>query len=148
MMFSRYWISYHDYGMKAANACKQSAIDKIFSLPLIDAIGAAIALNDDAVMDAVIVWNGFDENLDRALEIIHSKAYVQAHFHLGELPKIEREESESLARFYVNDFPVYPKTIKDLHPSPIISMVEILSESSMPSHAPTAAISAATNSII
>ena len=147
-MFSRYWISFHDYGMKAANACKQSAIDEIFSLPLIDAIGAAIALNDDAVMQAVIAWNGFDENLDRALEIIHGAAYMQAHFHLGELPKIEREESEKSARFYVNEFPVYPNTIKDLHPSPIISMVEILSESSMPSHAPTAAISAATNSII
>ena len=141
------WISYHEYGTRAADACKQSAIDEIFSLPLIDAIGAAIALNDDAVMQAVIAWNGFDENLDRALEIIHGAAYMQAHFHLGELPKIEREESEKSARFYVNEFPVYPNTIKDLHPSPIISMVEILNESSMPSHAPTAAATSRLQSV-
>jgi len=146
-MFSRYWISYHDYGIKAANACKQSAIDAIFSLPLVDAIKAAIELNDDSVMDAVITWNGFDENLDQALQIIHSAAYVQAHFHLGDLPKIEREESERIARFYVDDFPVYPNTIKDLHPAPIITMVEVLTESSMPSHAPTAAATSELQSI-
>lgn len=146
-MFSRYWISYHDYGIKAANACKQSAIDEIFSLPLIDAIKAAIELNNDVLMDAVIAWNGFDENLDQALQIIHSAAYVQAHFHLGDLPKIEREESDRIARFYVDDFPIYPNTIQDLQPAPIITMVEILNESSMPSHAPTAAATSALQSV-
>ena len=146
-MFSRYWISYHDYGIKAANACKQSAINEIFNLPLIDAIKVAIELNNDVLMDAVITWNGFDENLDRALQIIHSAAYVQAHFHLGDLPKIECEESERIARFYVDDFPIYPNTVKDLHPAPIITMVEVLTESSMPSHAPTAAATSELQSV-
>ena len=142
------WISYHEYGTRAAEAVKQSATDDIFSLPLIDAIGAAIELKDDSVMQAVIAWNGFDENLDRALQIIHSAAYMQAHFHLNDLIMIEREEAARISELWLDEFPVYPNTIKDLHPSPIISMVEILNESSMPSHAPTAAISAATNSII
>jgi hypothetical protein len=140
-------ISYHEYGTRAANACKQSAIDEIFSLPLIDAIGAAIALNDDAVMQAVIAWNGFDENLDRALQIIHSSAYVQAHFHLQDLMVIEREEAARISDLWLDEFPVYPNTVKDLHPSPIISMVEILNESSMPSHAPTAAATSRLQSV-
>lgn len=132
-------ISYHEYGTRAANACKQSAIDEIFSLPLIDAIGAATAMKDDSVIDAVIAWNGFDENLDRALEIIHSAAYMQAHFHLNDLIMIEREESKRIARFYVDDFPAYPNTVKDLHPGGIISMVEVLTESIQASNAPSAA---------
>ncbi len=132
-------ISYHEYGTRAANACKQSAIDEVFSLPLVDAISAATAMKDDSVIEAVIAWNGFDENLDRALEIIHSVAYMQAHFHLNDLIMIEREESKRIARFYVDDFPIYPSTVKDLHPAPIITMVEVLTESSMPAHAPTAA---------
>ena len=141
------WISYHEYGTRAADACKQSAIDEIFSLPLIDAIGAAITLNDDAVIQAVITWNGFDENLDEALAIIRSAAYMQAHFHLQDLMAFEHLAIAPIPKKWLSEH-VYPKTIKDLHPSPIILMVEILNESSMPSHAPTAAISAATNSII
>jgi hypothetical protein len=140
-------ISYHEYGTRAAEAVKQSAVDDIFSLPLIDAIGAAIALNDDAVMQAVIAWNGFDENLDRALQIIHSSAYVQAHFHLQDLMVIEREEAARISDLWLDEFPVYPNTVKDLHPSPIISMVEILNESSMPSHAPTAAATSRLQSV-
>ena len=132
-------ISYHEYGTRAANACKQSVIDEIFSLPLFDALTVAIKRDNDAVMRAVIAWNGFDENLDQALEIIHSAAYMQAHFHLNDLIMIEREESERIARFYVDEFPIYPCTIEDLQPAPIITMVEVLNESSMPSHAPTAA---------
>lgn len=151
-MFSRYWISYHDYGIKAANRCKQSAIDAIFSLPLVDAIRAASELNDDSVMQAVIAWNGFDENLNRALEIIHSAAYVQAHFHLQDLPKMERAESERISKLWdelgeLDEFPIYPIDVKDLQPSPIITMVEMLNESSMPSHAPTAAATSELQSV-
>ena len=138
-------ISYHEYGTRAANACKQSAIHSIFSLALIDAIKAA--QGNDVLMQAVIAWNGFDENLDRAMEIIHSAAYMQAHWHLQDLQVIEREESERIARFYVDDFPVYPNTAKDLQPAPIITMVEVLTESSMPSHAPTAAATSELQSI-
>ncbi len=144
-MFSRYWISYHDYGIKAANACKQSAIDEIFNLPLADAISAASG--DDVLMQAVIAWNGFDENLDQALQIIHSAAYVQAHFHLESLPKIEHEESERISELLLDEMPIYPNTVKDLHPAPIITMVEMLTESSMPSHAPTAAATSELQSI-
>ena len=133
------WISYHEYGTRAADSCSQSAIEKIFSLPLIDAVGAAIALNNDSVLQAVITWNGFDENLDEALAIIRSAAYMQAHFHLQDRHLVEREEAARISELWLDEFPVYPNTIKDLHPSPIISMVEILNESSMPSHAPTAA---------
>ena len=141
-------ISFHEYGTRAAEAVKRSAADDIFSLPLSDAIGAAIALKDDSVMQAVIAWNGFDENLDRALEIIHSAAYMQAHFHLNDLIMIERlNAAPPIPKKWLSEH-IYPNTVKDLDPSPIISMVEILNESSMPSHAPTAAISAATNSII
>lgn len=140
-------ISYHEYGIRAAEACKQSAIDEVFSLPLIDAIGAATSMKDDSVIRAVIAWNGFDENLDVALSIIHSAAYMQAHYHLQDLQVIEREESERIARFYVDDFPVYPNTVKDLHPAPIITMVEVLTESSMPSHAPTAAATSELQSV-
>ena len=141
-------ISFHEYGTRAAEAVKQSAVDEIFSGSLIDAIGAAIELTDDSVMQAVIAWNGFDENLDRALQIIHSAAYMQAHFHLQDRHLVEREEAARISELWLDEFPVYPNIINDLQPSPIISMVEILNESSMPSHAPTAAISAATNSII
>jgi hypothetical protein len=140
-------ISYHEYGIRAAESCKQSAIDEVFSLPLIDAISAATSMKDDSVIDAVIAWNGFDENLDRALEIIHSAAYMQAHFHLNDLIMIEREESKRIARFYVDDFPVYPNTVKDLQPAPIITMVEVLTESIQASNAPSAAATSRLQSV-
>ena len=130
-------ISYHEYGTRAANACKQSAIDAIFNLPLIDAIKAASG--NETLMRAVIAWNGFDENLDQALQIIHSAAYMQAHWHLQDLQVIEREESARISDLWLDEYPIYPSTVKDLQPSPIITMVEVLTESSMPSHAPTAA---------
>jgi hypothetical protein len=130
-------ISYHEYGVQAATACEQSAIDELFSLPLPDAIGAA--LNNYVLMEAVIAWNGFDENLDQATQIIRSAAYMQAHRHLEDLQVIEREEIERIRGLDVDEFPIYPCTIKDLQPAPIITMVEVLNESSMPSHAPTAA---------
>lgn len=130
-------ISYHEYGTRAANACKQSAIGEIFNLPLIDAIKAASG--NDTLMRAVIAWNGFDENLDQALQIIHSAAYMQAHWHLQDLQVIEREESARISDLWLDEYPIYPSTVKDLQPSPIITMVEVLTESSMPSHAPTAA---------
>lgn len=140
-------ISYHEYGTRAANACKQSAIDEVFSLPLIDAISAATAMKDESVIRAVIAWNGFDENLDRALEIIHSAAYMQAHFHLNDLIMIEREELARISDLWLDEFPVYPNTVKDLQPAPIITMVEVLTESSMPSHAPTAAATSELQSV-
>ena len=138
-------ISYHEYGIRAANACKQSAIDEIFSLPLIDAIRAA--RNNEVLMQAIIAWNGFDENLERAMEIIHSAAYMQAHWHLQDLQVIEREELARISDLWLDEFPVYPNTVKDLHPAPIITMVEVLTESSMPSHAPTAAATSELQSI-
>ena len=140
-------ISYHEYGTRAANACKQSAIDAIFSLPLKDAIGAALALKDDSVIRAVIAWNGFDENLDAAMSIIHSAAYMQAHWHLQDLMMVEREELARISDLWLDEYPIYPSTVKDLQPSPIITMVEVLTESSMPSHAPTAAATSELQSI-
>jgi hypothetical protein len=140
-------ISYHEYGIRAAEACKQSAIDEVFSLPLIDAIGAATSMKDDSVIRAVIAWNGFDENLDVALSIIHSAAYMQAHWHLQDLQVIEREESARISDLWLDEYPIYPSTVKDLQPSPIITMVEVLTESSMPSHAPTAAATSELQSI-
>ena len=138
-------ISYHEYGTRAANACKQSAIAAIFNLSLIDAIKAASG--NETLMRAVIAWNGFDENLDQALQIIHSAAYMQAHWHLQDLQVIEREESARISDLWLNEFPIYPSTAKDLQPSPIITMVEVLTESSMPSHAPTAAATSVLQSI-
>ena len=139
--------SYHEYGIRAAESFKQSAIDEVFSLPLIDAISAATAMKDDSVIRAVIAWNGFDENLDVALSIIHSAAYMQAHFHLNDLIMIEREELARISDLWLDEFPEYPNTVKDLHPAPIITMVEVLTESSMPSHAPTAAATSELQSV-
>jgi hypothetical protein len=138
-------ISYHEYGTRAANACKQSAIAAIFSLPLIDAIKAA--KGNETLIRAVIAWNGFDENLDRAMAIIHSAAYMQAHYHLQDLQKIERAESLRISELWLDDEPIYPHTARDLHPAPIVSMVEVLTESSMPSHAPTAAATSELQSV-
>ena len=138
-------ISYHEYGTRAANACKQSAIDEIFSLPLIDAIRAANG--NETLIRAVIAWNGFDENLERAMAIIHSAAYMQAHYHLMDLQKIERAESLRISELWLDDEPIYPHTARDLHPAPIVSMVEVLTESSMPSHAPTAAATSELQSV-
>jgi hypothetical protein len=138
-------ISYHEYGTRAANACTQSAIDEIFKLPFIDAIKAANG--NETLIRAVIAWNGFDENLDRALAIIHNAAYMQAHWHLQDLQVIEREELARISDLWLDDFPVYPRTSKDLQPSPFITMVEVLNESSMPTHAPTAAATSELQSI-
>ena len=140
-------ISYDAYGKKAANACVQSAITEIFSKPLPDAIKAAIELNNPTVMQAVIIHAGCDENLDQAMQMIHSAAYVQAHLHLEDLHIIERQKNARRFIFRLNTFPIYPTSLKDLHPTPIISMVEVLTESSMPSHAPTAAATSELQSV-
>jgi len=140
-------ISYHEYGNRAANAGVQSAIAEIFSKPLPAAIDAAIELNNPAVMQAVIIHAGCDENLDQAMQLIHSAAYFQAHLHLQDLQEIEREESARISELWLDDFPIYPTSLKDLHPTPIISMVEVLTESSMPSHAPTAAATSELQSV-
>lgn len=142
-------ISYHEYGTRAANACKQSAIKEIFSLPLIDAIKAA--KGNETLIRAVIAWNGFDENLERAMAIIHSAAYMQAHDRLMNLQRIERRiehlGSVRISDLSINEFPTYPHTSRDLHPAPTVSMVELLTESSMPSHAPTAAATSELQSV-
>lgn len=140
-------ISYHEYGTRAANAGVQSAIAEIFSKPLPDAIDAANKFNIPTVMQAVIFYAGCDENLDQAIQMIHDDAYFQAHLHLQDLQEIEREESARISELWLDEFPIYPSSIKDLHPTPIISMVEVLTESSMPSHAPTAAATSELQSV-
>ena len=98
-------------------------------------------------MQAVIIHAGCDENLDQAMQMIHSAAYVQAHLHLEDLHIIERQKNARRFIFRLNTFPIYPTSLKDLHPTPIISMVEVLTESSMPSHAPTAAATSELQSV-
>jgi hypothetical protein len=140
-------ISYHERGTRAANAGVQFAIAEILSKPLPAAIEAANKFSNPTLMQAVIIHAGCDENLDQAMQMIYGDVYFQTHLHLQDLQEIEREKSARISELWLDEFPIYPSSIKDLHPTPIISMVEVLTESSMPSHAPTAAATSELQSV-
>jgi hypothetical protein len=150
-------IDPNTYGLRAAEACTPM-IDQILTstdrhelIKRITFINENIPHPDDRnrAMQALL---HFDATGDReaAAKIITGYEYVAAHLHLGkamhalrihmETPGIDVEIPQ------LDEMPIYPQRADDYEPA-IASIIEILTETIQASNAPSAAISAATNSI-
>ena len=150
-------IDPHTYGLRAADACTP-IIDQILTSTEPQAIHKAITfINEniphrddrDRATHALINYAATGDR-DAAAKIITGYEYVAAHLHLGkamhalrihmETPGIDVEIPQ------LDEIPIYPQRADDYEPA-IASIIEILTETIQASNAPSAAISAATNSI-
>jgi hypothetical protein len=150
-------IDPHTYGQRAADACTP-IIDQILTSTEPQAIHKAITfINEniphrddrDRATHALINFAATGDR-DAAAKIITGYEYVAAHLHLGkamhalrihmETPGIDVEIPQ------LDEMPIYPQRAEDYEPA-IASIIEILTETIQASNAPSAAISAATNSI-
>ena len=150
-------IDPHTYGQRAADACTP-IIDQILTSTEPQAIHKAITfINEniphrddrDRATHALINYAATGDR-DAAAKIITGYEYVAAHLHLGkamhalrihmETPGIDVEIPQ------LDEMPIYPQRAENYEPA-IASIIEILTETIQASNAPSAAISAATNSI-
>ena len=147
----------HTYGQRAADACTPIIDQILTSTNPQDLIKAITFINEniphrddrDRATHALINYAATGDR-DAAAKIITGYEYVAAHLHLGkamhalrihmETPGIDVEIPQ------LDEIPIYPQRADDYEPA-IASIIEILTETIQASNAPSAAISAATNSI-
>jgi hypothetical protein len=150
-------IDLHTYGLRAAAACTPIIDQILTSTEPQDLIKAITFINEniphrddrDRATHALINYAATGDR-DAAAKIITGYEYVAAHLHLGkamhalrihmETPGIDVEIPQ------LDEMPIYPQRADDYEPA-IASIIEILTETIQASNAPSAAISAATNSI-
>ena len=149
-------IDPHTYGLKAA-ACSNEISEMLFKsnqpTDLIKSISLINEITDpglrDRAMDGLLHFNSTG---DRAAseQMIHGYLYLVAHLNLGNYLGALRRHNEAPsieidlpALDQIQSYPQHDETREPV----FVSMVDVLLETSMPSHAPCAAISAATISI-
>ena len=150
-------IDPHTYGQRAAAACTP-IIDQILTSTEPQAIHKAITfINEniphrddrDRATHALINYAATGDR-DAAAKIITGYEYVAAHLHLGKAMHALRIHMETpginVEIPQLDEMPIYPQRADDYEPA-IASIIEILTETIQASNAPSAAISAATNSI-
>ena len=150
-------IKPHEYGLKAAAAC-DPIIDQLFTsrdnktlLASIDFIQQILDPDvKDTLMRALIHY-AITGDRDKAVQMIKGHAYFAANIHLGKQMHIlakaqEKAQQIDFPEIVIDELPTYPLRSDDYDPA-FTSELEILFETSMPSHAPDAAITAASISI-
>jgi hypothetical protein len=151
-------IDPHTYGLKAAAACDR-IIDKLFrSTDNKDLIADIQFINEniphaddrDRAMQALIQFHATGDR-EAAAQVIKGYEYLAAHLHLGKHMHALRmiDEMDQLSDYptdAIDEMPAYPVRDENYQPA-ITSIIETLTESIQASNAPSAAISAATNSI-
>lgn len=149
-------IDPHTYGLKAA-ACSNEISEMLFKsnqpTDLIKSISLINEIADpglrDRAMDGLLHFNSTG---DRAAseQMIHGYLYLVANLNLGQqMHAVQvRYESQQIEIDLpeLDQIQSYPQHDETREPV-FVSMVDVLLETSMPSHAPCAAISAATISI-
>lgn len=152
-------INPHTYGLRAAAACDQ-ILDQLFTstdpadlIKQIDFINQQIPHRDDRdrAMGELIKFASTGDR-DEAIKSIKDYEYLAAHLHLGKhMHALAMMDEMNLTIDYptpeIPEMSAYPVRGIDYAPA-CVSMVEVLRETSMPTHAPDAAIPAATCSII
>jgi hypothetical protein len=141
----------HTYGLKAAAAC-----DHLIAQLEAASIPAAIRIIDqildpqmrDRAMSAFINYTstGDREALSQAIK---GYEYLAAHLHLGKHMHALRmiDEMDQVSDHpTIDEMPAYPVPAENYQPA-ATCIIETLTESIQASNAPSAAISAATNSI-
>ena len=151
-------IKPHEYGLKAAAAC-DAIIDQLLTSTDNKSLIASIQFaqdnfnhrdDQDRAMQAVIHFASTGDK-DAAAQIIKSHEYVAAHLHLGKqmhtlAMRQEMAQQIDFPDVVIDEMPTYPQRSDNYEPA-FTSELEILFETSMPSHAPDAAITAASISI-
>ena len=150
-------IDTHAYGLQAASNCdpliqqlfkSTSNADLSADLKLIATIPNAD--KRDRANQALIHFAATGDR-ESAAQIIKGYEYLIANLYLGQHMHALRVQSEKPEIDYptepIDEMPDYPN--RDANYRPIFtSIIDVLTETQMAAHAPTAAISAATNSII
>lgn len=151
-------INPHEYGLKAAAACNP-IIDQLLTSTDNKSLIASIQFAQDnfkhkddqnRAMQAVIHFASTGDK-DAAAQFIKNHEYVAANLHLGKQMHIlakaqEKAQQIDFPEIVIDELPEYPLQSDD-YESVFTSELEILFETSMPSHAPDAAITAASISI-
>ena len=151
-------IDPHAYGLRAASNC-DSLIDQLLTSTSNADLSASLRLIDEVIPHAddrqraqgALIHFAATGDRESAAQIIKGHEYLIAYLHLGKHMHALKVQSEKPVREYpaepIDETPNYPN--RDANYQPIfVSIIEVLTETQMAAHAPTAAISAATNSII
>ncbi len=149
-------IDPHTYGLKAAAACER-IIDQLFtSTDNKDLIASIQFINEnikhaddrDRAMQALITFAATGDR-EAAAQAIKGYEYLAAHLHLSKHMHALRmvDEMDQVSDHpTIDEMPAYPVTAENYQPA-ATCIIETLTESIQASNAPSAAISAATNSI-
>jgi hypothetical protein len=148
----------HTYGLKAAAACERIIDQLLTSTDNKDLIASIQFINEnikhaddrDRAMQALITFAATGDR-EAAAQVIKGYEYLAAHLHLGKHMHALRmiDEIDQVSDYPtdpINEMPAYPVRDENYQPA-ITSIIETLTESIQASNAPSAAISAATNSI-
>lgn len=141
----------HTYGLKAAAVC-----DHLIAQLEAASIPAAIRIIDqildpqmrDRAMAAFINYTSTGDRVALS-QAIKGYEYLAAHLHLGKHMHALRmvDEMDQVSDHpTIDEMPAYPVTAENYQPA-ATCIIETLTESIQASNAPSAAISAATNSI-
>jgi hypothetical protein len=146
----------HTYGLKAAAAC-DPIIDQLLTSTDNKDISASIqfinknikhADDRDRAMQALITFAATGDR-EAAAQVIKGYEYLAAHLHLGKHMHALRmiDEMDQVSDHpTIDEMPAYPVPAENYQPA-ATCIIETLTESIQASNAPSAAISAATNSI-
>ena len=155
-------INPHEYGLKAAAAACDPIIDRLFTSrdnkSLIASIDFIQKILDPDVRDILmraLIHYAFTGDREAAEQMIKGHAYLAANLHLGKHMHILTKRQEKAQQI---DYPLatiqapkadttFPKQSNNDEPA-FTSELEILFETSMPSHAPDAAAKTRLQSVI
>ena len=148
----------HTYGLKAAAACDPIIDQLLTSTDNKDLIASIQFIKDkiahpddqDRAMQALITFAATGDR-EAAAQVIKGYEYLAAHLHLGKHMHALRviDEMDQVLDHPIDpidESPAYPVLAENYQPA-VTSITETLTESIQASNAPSAAISAATNSI-
>ena len=148
----------HTYGLKAAAACDPIIDQLLTSTDNKDLIASIQFIKDkiahpddqDRAMQALITFAATGDR-EAAAQVIKGYEYLAAHLHLGKhmhaLRMIDQMDQVSdHPTDQIDEMPAYPVRAENYQPA-ATCIIETLTESIQASNAPSAAISAATNSI-
>lgn len=151
-------IKPHEYGLKAAAAC-DPIIEQLFksrdNKSLIASIQLIQEMSDrgarDTAMEALIHY-AFTNDRDKSEQMIKGHAYLAANLLLGKQMHIlakaqEKAQQIDFPEIVIDELPTYPHQSDNSEPA-FTSELEILFETSMPSHAPNTAAKTRLQSVI
>jgi hypothetical protein len=152
-------INPHQYGLKAAAAACDPITDRLFTSrdnkSLIASIDFIQKILDPDVRDTfmrALIHYAFTGDREAAEQMIKDHAYLAANLHLGKhmhtlAMRQKMSQQIDFPEIVIDELPTYPLQSDEYEPA-FTSELEILFETSMPSHAPDAAAKTRLQSVI